>query len=1624
MNEKSNRSIVKAQLAKAQALLNLKNPKTDEAMKLLNPLVKKKNASWQVFHYAGIAFVQKGEYGTALSFLSEAMKQGSDESETFHAMSICYFNMAEYEQAESYENKALQRNPEFFKGWLHLGSLYRAQAKLDQALKCYHKANKIDPSSADVAYRIGEIYSDQGDLNKALELFNITLKIDKEYLNAYVMKADVLIKQKKYDEAEDTLYKVLSYEPQNATAQVSLGELYKVQGNYKKAMNLYARLIAQHPQQPGIRVNYGQCLQELGRYDEAETHYMKAFEDAPTTFEPLSNYLMCMHYNPSRTKEEIFEAHKLWDQYFAPEARPERPVPLDKNENKRLRVGFISGGFRAHPVGWMITEALENLPKDQFEVYCYTTNNTYDKITKRIYAATDKWQSVIGYNDAIIANMINEDEIDILVELSGHSADTRLKTIDLEPAPITVKWVGGLFNTTGLRSMDYLLTDHFETPEGEERFYTEKLVRMPDDYISFLPPDYCPDVEALPAKENGYITFGCFNNPTKVNDLTLTKWAEVMNLVPESRLFLKSKQYDTKELRNRIIETLESCGISGERLIFEGSSPHDKLLATYNKVDVALDPWPYSGGLTTCEALWMGVPVVTKPGPTFAGRHSATHLSNAGFHEWVTDSWSDYVEKAVELASDLKVLQEIRSGLRDKVASSPVTDGPRFGAHLSRAFREMWKQRVRGYKENLPEGEWQGHINVVPLSENEIDRSTERKDAMDQVDEIEDDFIKEGVLEAVAEAYPQSNGHGSGSINGKAIQENKSADKLNEPKIYKFETKGGVVICTPPNTEIMTPYVLLEQNEWYENEVNFIRDYLKSGMNIVDVGAGFGVYSLPAANLIGVEGKVFSFEPGTAAKKYLEMSKLENGFENMEIIGKAVSKNAGKKHWKVAETPELNKLDENGEQEVQTITMDSWWQFEGEPAIAFLKVDVNGAEAEVLNGATELLRSESPVLLISITDQKSNDFVAELKAHEYSLYEYIPGPGILAEHEIEAGADPYMQNLIAIPQCRIEEFKNDGWLHDELVKPKEVDQDLWKTELSKFSWTQDLMGHWKSHSKSEGIMSYLKALNYLIAAEQIDIQKDEIDQPRSQKAIMLLSAAQILIQLYNQGSNSTSVVFTLVRTLNALGKRSQAVEVMQKLVESTKLGQENINVELPFMLPISEQDKTSVKTDLDKWLMVRTVEAWILLKDLTTYLSGPQERKLLEVLEGNPEVIKRFKDSKKSQIKASESFGIGNGMMNGVQKEKNRQPKVIHICFNHVYAQSLSDLIEYVNENSDQEHRVFIETRQAIPNYSVSIVSNPASELFSFKTNLESITRECLKDEVDMIMFHGIFYDWQKEMIKTIGDKKHIGWVIWGGDLYNPIKNNAPMFEVVSHIQSIHTLGSSDVTVFEDTYGSKPHHLFGYPYPGLYKQSSMSSKKQNPPVIVVGNSGDPSNEHLEILNMLAKKEDIHNYRLLLPVSYSFNATYRETLLKAIKQLGLEEISELKEDFIHPKKYAQLLQCAYMQITAHNRQQAVGNLLISFNSGNHAVLREKIKVDGKEIINPTWDFLTGRGFKPVKLTDFSKTASIREFGEIPEKINREHQNIIKNKFTLELRARELQESVQKMFIDARGRYGSV
>lgn len=541
-----------------------------------------------------------------------------------------------------------------------------------------------------------------------------------------------LLRLSEYQQAHTLLSHLIELEPNHHDANVALAELYHNASKNHQALIYIEKAEQVDPSRQYTKEYKSMILAGLNRYQEAIAileHIVKEGKPHHFTWNNLAhlyqhigqltkaqnclehsiklsgnddtaynNYIVLLHYLPSTKQAQLKSKLQAWQSQYAKKIILCKLKHDNNVANKKLRIGMLSDGFRSHPVGQMITSALEALPKHEVEIYAYSTNLTSDNITARIKNLASQWITVSHLNSTQLAKQFIDNNIDILFDLSGHNNGSRMRTMAMKPAPILVKWVGGLINTTGLSTMDYLLSDYIETPTGVDDNYTEKLIRLPDDYICYNPPLYTPDTVTPPALRNGFITLGCFNNAAKINPKLLEQWASIMHSLPNSKLLLKSFQFSSTTLCNNIKTIMNTLGISENRLLLEGPSSHENLLKTYNKIDIALDPWPYSGGLTTCEALFMGVPVVTLPGPTFAGRHSATHLTNVGLSQLVAEDWQQYHDIVVNLASDLDNLANIRTHLRTALLESPVCDAPRFARNFSNAMRAIWQRHCEGKK--------------------------------------------------------------------------------------------------------------------------------------------------------------------------------------------------------------------------------------------------------------------------------------------------------------------------------------------------------------------------------------------------------------------------------------------------------------------------------------------------------------------------------------------------------------------------------------------------------------------------------------------------------------------------------------------------------------------------------------------------------------------------------------------------------------------------------------------------------------------------------------------------------------------------------------------------------------
>ncbi|OXY83264.1 tetratricopeptide repeat protein [Oceanimonas doudoroffii] len=561
-------------------------------------------------------------------------------------------------QALDLLQQALTNTPDQISTLLLKGKIHRERGETEHAVRDFQHILSLAPAHHEANLELAKLYHNANENRVALHHIELAEKNQPKHQQTLEYKSMILGGLHRYNEAAAILEHIIEHGKPHHFNWNNLANIYK----------------------------------GLGMFEKAERYYLTAIELSGDNDIAYNNYLSFCHYIPHYPKEKILTLYKEWEERYAKNIS-KMPLPATAlNPDKTLRIGMISDGFRTHPVGQMITSALEEIPAHEIEIYAYSTNLSEDTVTQRIKNLSAKWMTVVHLGEQDLAHQLIEDNIDILFDLCGHNSGSHMRTMAMKPAPILVKWVGGLINTTGLSTMDYLLSDQIETPEGEDEFYTEKLIRLPDDYICYNSPIYTPDIHAPPAKYNGYITLGCFNNPTKLNPYLLEKWAGIMHALPHSRLLLKGFQFSSDTLRNNVRAQFGRLNIEADRILFEGPSPHAELLQTYNKVDIALDPWPYSGGLTTCEAMYMGVPVVTLPGPTFAGRHSATHLTNVGLGQLVAENWQQYHDIVVSLAGDLDNLSSIRAHLRAALLESPLCDAPRFARHFSNAMRAIWQR--------------------------------------------------------------------------------------------------------------------------------------------------------------------------------------------------------------------------------------------------------------------------------------------------------------------------------------------------------------------------------------------------------------------------------------------------------------------------------------------------------------------------------------------------------------------------------------------------------------------------------------------------------------------------------------------------------------------------------------------------------------------------------------------------------------------------------------------------------------------------------------------------------------------------------------------------------------------
>jgi protein O-GlcNAc transferase len=680
----------------------------------------------------GVVQLRLNRFEEAIEALLKALELRPDFPEAWYNLGSTQFGRNKIPEAIENYKKAIVLRPTYADAYNNLGSVLIVEGKFEEAIAAYEQALALRPNDPLVSCNLGVTLRKVGRLEEAIAYLRQAVAMEPEYRDAcknlaYLLRergqwseaiamfrralylhngnleveealAESLRGAGEYEEAVGVYQKNLSKQPGWARAQRGLGQTYEAMGNLTKAAQSYREALKVKPDYIEAACDLGNAKLAMGDVEGA----LRCFDDAigrrPTDPLPYSCRLIALHYLPDLDPAVVHHEHVDWNQKHAmPLSYEIRPHDVDRDPDRRLRIGYVSPDFREDSVGFFIESLLAAHDPSQVELFGYADLPRSDDTTIRIQKLFHNWRNTTGISDLNLSEMIRADKIDILIDLAGHTAGNRLLVFARKPAPIQVTYLG-YPATTGMSAMDYRLTDiHADPPGMTEGYYSEKLLRMPRSFVCYRPPEGTPEVSVLPAKKKGYITFGSFNNLAKMNEKITHLWVQILKAVPGSRLLIKNSGLSDQQTREEFLRRFTSEGIEATRIDLRSQSPTIlEHLKTYEEVDIGLDTYPYNGTTTSCEAMWMGVPVVMLVGTTHAGRVGLSLLTNVNLPELAADSDENYVRVVVDLTSDIEALAEIRQNMRGWMNESPVMMGRRLAWNLEFQLRNAWKEWVAG----------------------------------------------------------------------------------------------------------------------------------------------------------------------------------------------------------------------------------------------------------------------------------------------------------------------------------------------------------------------------------------------------------------------------------------------------------------------------------------------------------------------------------------------------------------------------------------------------------------------------------------------------------------------------------------------------------------------------------------------------------------------------------------------------------------------------------------------------------------------------------------------------------------------------------------------------------------
>lgn len=646
---------------------------------------------------AGRSLLEQGRVEDAIALCRKILAAEPGHAGANHLLGGIMLQLGRAEQAGEFFGRAARSAPDDFRFPQGQGIACCQLGRLPEALHHFQRARALDPRNPSILCNLGNYFRQAGNEDEALDAYRKAVAADSGYLLALLNLGDLLDHQLKHKQAAKTFrqaLKVSRKQPDNtattATLHHRLGYALSQLEQTDAAIEHYRQAIDLQPDLAVAHNSLGGAFLARNELHKAIDCFRQALDLEPGYSRVHSNLLLTMNYLPAFTQREIFSASEAFHRQHAEALmRGRKPFCRPRNKQKTLRIGYLSPDFREHSVAFFTRRLFGSHNDEAVSVYCYADVARPDDVTGQFRAQADQWRVITQMDDESVARQIRDDGIDILVDLAGHTGRNRLLVFARKPAPVQVSWLG-YPNTTGLRAIDYRLTDAIADPPAEEALYSETLFRLEHGFLCYQNEERLR-VSEPPSKQRGHITFGSFNTIKKVTPEVIAAWSAILQALPDSKLILKSNALQDATTKAGALAAFSACGIDAARIELRNSVPRRQdHMQTYADIDIALDPFPYNGTTTTCEALWMGVPVISLRGDRHAGRVGASILEHAGLAELVAETGDAYQALAIELARDPARLASLRHGLRERMSQSALMDLTGFTRTLEDAYRQMW----------------------------------------------------------------------------------------------------------------------------------------------------------------------------------------------------------------------------------------------------------------------------------------------------------------------------------------------------------------------------------------------------------------------------------------------------------------------------------------------------------------------------------------------------------------------------------------------------------------------------------------------------------------------------------------------------------------------------------------------------------------------------------------------------------------------------------------------------------------------------------------------------------------------------------------------------------------------